>query len=73
MGKTVEQAEREEMPSGVVGLRNLGKCTAEAMSAVCLCLPSSLAELLLLPPLLLLPLLPPPLPPPLLLLLLLSP
>ena len=67
MGKTVEQAEREEMPSGVVGLRNLGKRTAEAMSAMCLCLPSSLAELLLLPLLLLLP------PPPPLLLLLLSP
>ncbi len=48
MGKTVEEAEREEMPSGVVGLRNLGERTAEAMSAMCLCLPNSLAELLLL-------------------------
>lgn len=26
MGKTIEEAEKEEMPSGVVGLRNLGKC-----------------------------------------------
>lgn len=25
MGKTIEEAEKEEMPSGVVGLRNLGK------------------------------------------------
>lgn len=48
MGKTLEEAEREEMPSGVVGLRNLGKRTAETMSAMCLCPPNSLAELMLL-------------------------
>ncbi len=42
MGKTVEETEREEMPSGVVGLRNLGKRTADAMSAMCLCLPNAL-------------------------------
>jgi len=54
MGKTLEEAEREEMPSGVVGLRNLGKRTAETMSAMCLCPPNSLAELMLLMRLLLL-------------------
>ena len=48
MGKTLEEAEREEMPSGVVGLRNLGKRTAETMSAMCLCPPNLLAELMLL-------------------------
>ncbi len=48
MGKTVEEAEREEMPSGVVGLRNLGKRTAETVFAMCLCPPNLLAHLLLL-------------------------
>jgi hypothetical protein len=48
MGKTVEEAERKEMPSGVVGLRNLGKPTAETVFAMCLCPPNLLAHLLLL-------------------------
>ena len=48
MGKTVEEAEREEMPSGVVGLRNLGKRNAETVFAMCLCPPNLLALLLLL-------------------------
>ena len=48
MGKTVEEAEREEVPSGVVGLRNLGKRTCRTASAMCSYLPNALAELLLL-------------------------